>query len=167
LNVGVFTGISIYELKFKQVLTTLKEKIFANFGREVNVTGKLMQMAFDTNISRVTPLRGMHVILLMIMQCDGAMKVDNIAQDIGLFGDELEKFLAPLKEKKLIEALTDKEFFVITEQGKHFLAEIWPIVEQTNEQCFAKFTSEEKQKFAKFLQRIQDACNNIITRQER
>ncbi len=38
LNVGLATGISLYELKFRMVLTMLTHFIRSNFGREVNVT---------------------------------------------------------------------------------------------------------------------------------
>jgi RNA methyltransferase, TrmH family len=161
LNVGVFAGISMYELKFKQVLTMLKEKIFANFGREVNVTGKLMQMAFDKKVSLVTALGGRQVILLMIMHCDETMTYDQIVCDVGLFGDELQNFIMPLIEKKMIQK-HENNSFSITDQGKRFLAEIWPIVEQTDQQIFKNFNTEEKQQFADFLQRIQKACTAIV-----
>lgn len=161
LNVGVFTGISVYELKFKQVLTMLKEKIFANMGREVNVAGKLMQMAFDKKVSSVTQLSGMQVILLMIMHCDETMTYDQIGRDVGLFGDELQQFIAPLLAKKLIQK-NEADSCAITEQGKQFLAEIWPVVEQTDQQIFKNFSTQEKQQFADFLQRIQSACTTIV-----
>ena len=161
LNVGVFTGISVYELKFKQVLTMLKEKIFANMGREVNVAGKLMQMAFDKKVSLVTQLSGMQVILLMIMHCDETMTYDQIGRDVGLFGNELQQFIAPLLAKKLIQK-NEADSCAITEQGKQFLAEIWPVVEQTDQQIFKNFSTQEKQQFGDFLQRIQHTCSAIV-----
>lgn len=62
LNVGVFAGISLYELRFKMVLLMLKEKIFDNLGRQINVTGKMNQRAFDRIISKVSDLSGAHVL---------------------------------------------------------------------------------------------------------
>lgn len=161
LNVGVFTGISLYELKFKQVLIMLKEKIFANIGREVNVTGKLIQMAFDKKVSQVTSLNGMQVILLMIMHCDESMSLDQIGKDVGFFGNDLQEFMTPLIEKKLIHMAEDNSFS-ITDAGKQFLAEIWPVVEQTDQQIFKNFSPQEKQQFSDFLQRIQQSCADII-----
>jgi RNA methyltransferase, TrmH family len=111
LNVGVFAGISLYELKFKQVLSMLKEKIFTQFGREINVAGKLVQMAFDTKISAVTDLNGKQVILLMIMHCDERMAEEQIARDMGLRDNEVDQFLEPLITKKLIEH--DNNNFII------------------------------------------------------
>lgn len=160
LNVGVATGISIYELKFKQVLMMLKEKIFTNFGRHINVAGKLMQLAFDKKIRPVTNLSGSQVILLMIMHCDESMMLDQIARDVGVFGDELTQFLAPLFEKKLINSTNDT--FTLTNAGKQFLAEIWPVVEQTEQKIFQDFTPQEKEQFSKFLDRVQASCMNII-----
>lgn len=161
LNVGVFTSISIYELKFKQVLSMLKEKIFTNFGREINLTGKMIRMAFDKKISSLTPLSGMQTILLMIMHYDEIMTLNQIMQDVSLSGNELQQFLAPLIEKQLIHTHT-RDAFVITEQGKKFLAEIWPLVEQTEQKIFKNFTLGEKQQFSDFLQRIQHACTDVI-----
>ena len=164
LNVGVFTGISLYELKFKQALIMLKEKIFANMGREVNVTGKLIQMAFDKKASQVTSLNGMQIILLMIMHCDESMPLDHIGRDVGLFGNDLQEFIRPLIEKNLIH-VTEKNSFSITDAGKQFLAEIWPVVEQTDQTIFKNFSAEEKQQFSDFLQRIQQSCTDIIGQQ--
>jgi RNA methyltransferase, TrmH family len=161
LNVGVFTGISIYELKFKQVLTMLKEKIFTNFGREINIAGTLVKMAFDKKISQVTEFSGMQVILLMIMHCDESMARKQIAKDVGLFGDDLEQFLASLVDKKLI-AEQQPNMFIITAAGKQFLAEIWPIVEQTDQLIFKNFSVQEKQQFLDFLKSIQNSCSDII-----
>jgi len=160
LNVGVATGISIYELKFKQVLLMLKEKIFTNFGRQINVAGKLMQLAFDKKIRPVTNLSGSQVILLMIMQCDESMTRDQIARDVAVFGDDLKQFLAPMLERKLIHSTDDT--FSLTDMGKQFLAEIWPVVEQTEQKIFQGFTSQEQQQFADFLNRIQTSCMNMV-----
>jgi len=64
-------------------------------------------------------------------------------------------------EKRLIQK-HDDDSFSITQQGKQFLAEIWPVVEQTDQQIFKNFSVQEKQQFGEFLQRIQNACNTII-----
>jgi len=162
LNVGVFTGMSLYELKFKQVLSMLKEKIFTQFGREINVAGKLVQIAFDKKILRITDLSGQQVILLMIMHCDEHMSLDQIGRDVGLYADDLQKFLVPLIEKKLIIGDAHKNF-IITDVGKQFLAEVWPIVEQTDQAIFKDFTAHEKEQLLKFLHRIQNSCTSIIS----
>ena len=161
LNVGVFTGISLYELKFKMVLLMLKEKILDNLGREVNVTGKLIQEVFNKKIQAVTGLSGMQVILLMIMHCDEVMSLEQIGKDVSLFGKELEDFLQQLIMVDFIQE-KNNHHFMITEKGKQFLAEIWPITESANEEILEDFTQEEREQLKDFLKRIQASCQVII-----
>jgi RNA methyltransferase, TrmH family len=160
LNVGVAAGISIYELRFKQVLLMLKEKIFANFGREVNVLGKYIQMAFDKEISRVTSLNGKQVILLMIMHCDQLMPQEQMSKDMGLFGQELDQFLKPLFAKNLIKKEADN--YQLTGDGERFLAEIWPVVEQTQQKIFSKLKEDEVQQLMQLMQKVKESCIDIM-----
>ncbi len=164
LNVGVAAGISIYEIKFRQVVLMLKEKIFANFGREINVLGKYIQMAFDIAISRVTQLSGKQVILLMIMHCDRAMSAVEITKDIGLASDELKQFLKPLIEKNMV--IQEKNNFKLTSSGERFLAEIWPVVEQTQQKLFEKLDEQEISNFMGTMEKIKKSCISIIDNQE-
>ncbi|MCP4475831.1 MAG: hypothetical protein GY821_14955 [Gammaproteobacteria bacterium] len=160
LNVGVAAGISIYELKFKQVLLMLKEKIFCNTGRMVNVTAKLMQRAFDHEIRQKTDFSGMQVILLMIMHCDGATSLAQISKDIALFDEELEQFLQPLRDNQLITA--DNDSYLLTPAGERFLAEIWPIVEQSQQKIFAEFNQQEQQELERLLTKLQQGCTKLL-----
>ncbi len=160
LNVGVAAGISIYELRFKQVLLMLKEKIFANFGREVNVLGKYIQMAFDKEISKVTDLNGKQVILLMIMHCDQTMTQNQIVNDIGLFGEALDKFLEPLFAKKLIVTVGNN--YKISSEGERFLAEIWPIIEQVQQKLFSQLKDHEVQQLMQLMEKVKESCITII-----
>lgn len=160
LNVSVATGISIYELRFKQVLLMLKEKIFANFGREVNVLGKLIQMAFDKEISAVTCLSGMQVILLMIMHCDQTMTRPQIAKDVGFFDIELDAFLKPLLDKKLI--ITEENEYKISGEGERFLSEIWPVVEKSQQKIFSQLKDQEMQQFVSLMEKVKQSCIAII-----
>lgn len=163
LNVGVATGISIYELRFKQVLLMLKEKIFTNFGREVNLLGKYIQMAFDKEISAVTSLNGKQVILMMIMHCDQTMSLEQISRDTALHGNELEQLLAPLLEKKYI--IKKENAYQLTSEGGQFLAEIWPVVEQTQRQIFSKLNEDEVEQFLHLMKQIKTSCLEIIQKQ--
>jgi hypothetical protein len=70
LNVGVATGISLYELKFRMVLTMLTHFIRSNFGHEVNVTGQMIMQAFDHALRNVTGLNALQVVLLMMLAVD-------------------------------------------------------------------------------------------------
>jgi RNA methyltransferase, TrmH family len=160
LNVGVAAGISIYELKFRQVLLMLKEKIFANFGREVNVLGKYIQMAFDAEISRVTKLSGKQVILLMIMHCDQTMSEVEITKDTGLHGSELEHFLKPLADRRMV--IQEQNNYKLTSDGEKFLAEIWPIVEQAQQKLFEQLTEQEISNFMRTMEKIKNSCISMI-----
>ena len=52
LNVGVAAGISIYELKLKQVIGMIENKIRATLGREINVTSMFIQQVLDKKLKK-------------------------------------------------------------------------------------------------------------------
>ncbi|NRB10558.1 MAG: hypothetical protein HRU35_02940 [Rickettsiaceae bacterium] len=160
LNASVSAGISIYELKLKQVLIMLKEKIFANLGRQVGITGKLIRAAFDKEISSCTNLSGMQVILMMIMRMDQTMSLDQISKDTTLFGADLQEFLSKMELKHYITK--NDEFYSLTEKGDEFLAEIWPIVERTHQKILADLSETEIDQLYSLLSKIQSGCNTIL-----
>lgn len=161
LNVGVAAGISLYELQFKLVLLMLKEKIVANLGRQINVTGALIQQAFDKHIKASTGLSGMQVILLMIMLCDKRMSKSHISKDVALFDHDLELFLQPLLDRAFIDQHADT--YSLAVQGELFLAQIWPIVEKTQEMILKDFNKQERDMLKDFLDRLQHNCNRLIS----
>jgi TrmH family RNA methyltransferase len=131
LNVGVATGISLYELKFRMVFTMLINYIRANIGREVNVTGKLIQQAFDTQIKRVSDLTGQQAILLMVLICDQFMTLEQVSRDSGTFGDERAALLQPLFERGYISYQSSNETSIVpTEEGQRVIAQLWSVVER-------------------------------------
>ena len=160
LNASVSAGISIYELKFKQVVIMLKEKIFANLGRQVGVTGKLIRAAFDREISSCTDLSGIQVILMMIMRMDQTMSIDQISKDIALFGADLQAFISKLELKNYITK--NGEIYSLTEKGAEFLAEIWPIVDRTHQKILAELSEPEVEQLYNLLSKIQNGCNKIL-----
>lgn len=160
LNVSVSAGISIYELKFKQVLMMLKERIFANLGRQVGVTGKLIRAAFDKEISKVTDLSGLQVITLMILSLDETMTLEQISRDTALFGEELNAFIGPLEDKYLLNR-SGREY-TLTEQGSQFLAEIWPVVERTHQAITSNLNAQEISQLQELLERVQRGCQAVL-----
>jgi TrmH family RNA methyltransferase len=66
LNVGVATGISIYELRMRMVLSMLTVRIRDTLGRDLNVAGYLAQQAFDSALRRVGDLDSRQVVLVMV-----------------------------------------------------------------------------------------------------
>lgn len=160
LNVSVAAGISMYELKFKQALMMLKEKIMTDFGRLVGVTSKLIRMAFDKEIRQYTNLSGMQVIFLMIMQCDDTMTKDQIVKDVALFGDELDQFLALLYERGYITAINNT--YTLTSEGRRFIAEIFPLVDKTHQNIMALLNHREIEQLKQLLSKVQQGCMNIL-----
>ncbi len=162
LNVGVAAGISMYELKMRMVLTMLVSYIRANMGREVNVTGKLIQEAFDASLRRFTDLNGTQVILLMMLKCDQVMTLKQVEKDTFTFGAERDTLLAPLFERRYIRSLPDAESIQITDEGERVLAQLWSAVEKAEQGVLAGFSDQEKTQLRDFLQRIQANCNEVI-----
>ena len=159
LNVSVASGISIYELKFKQILSMLKEKISSDFGRQINVIGRLIQMIFDSEIKKLTDLSGMQVILMMIMYCDTKMTLENISSDVGLFSDELNDFLEPLIQSEYISFKDN--FYAVSPKGENFLAEIWPIVDKSYQKIFLNFEKKEIMQLKNLLSKLESNCLSL------
>ncbi len=164
LNVGVAAGISMYELKMRMVLTMLVTYIRSNMGREVNVTGKLIQEAFDASLRRFTDLNGTQVILLMMLKCDQVMTLKQVEKDTFTFGAERDALLAPLFERRYIQSLPDAESIQITDEGERALAQLWSAVEKAEQGMLAGFSDQEKRQLRDFLQRIQANCNEVINK---
>lgn len=164
LNVGVAAGISMYELKMRMVLTMLVRYIRSNMGREVNVTGKLIQEAFDASLKKFTDLNGTQVILLMMLKCDQVMTLKQVEKDTFTVGPERNALLAPLFERRYIRPLPDGERIQITDEGERALAQLWSAVEKAEQGVLAGFSDQEKTHLRDFLQRIQANCNEVINK---
>ncbi len=163
LNVGVATGISLYELKFRMVLTMLINYIRSNTGRAVNVTGKLILQAFDSQIRKVSDLSGQQAILLMILVCDQQMTREQAMRDTGALETELDDLLTPLIEKGYIRYTDDEQKTIIpTETSERTLAQLWSVVERAEQNILTGFSEQEKEQLRVFLQRIQENCTKII-----
>ncbi len=164
LNVGVATGISLYELKFRMVLMMLIHYIRSIVGREVNVTGKMIMQAFDVQLKQAANLGGWQVVLLMMLKCDEVMTLEQVARDTGLLGQELTDLLQPLFDKKYIHYTSSNtnNTIQLTEEGERALAQLWGVVEQAENQVLAGFSESEKGQLTNFLARIQANCSTII-----
>ncbi|GHO94752.1 hypothetical protein KSF_048000 [Reticulibacter mediterranei] len=163
LNVGVATGISLYELKFRMVLTMLIDYIRSNTGREVNIAGKLILQAFDAQIRKVSDLTGQQAVLLMILVCDQLMTREQVMRDTGALPHELDALLQPLIEKGYIH-YTDatQDSIAPTESSERILAQLWSIVERAEQNVLAGFSEQEKAQLREFLKRIQENCTRIV-----
>ncbi len=166
LNVGVATGISLYELKFRMVLTMLSKHIRSNFGREVNATGHMIMQAFNHALQHVTDLNASQVVLLMMLVCDRQMTRMQAGRDTATFGDELDALLHPLLARRYLtlKQSNGEDMFEITSEGERAIAQLWSVVEKSENEVLAGFSDQERQQLISYLKRIQDNCAAIAER---
>lgn len=167
LNVGVATGISIYELKLKLVMAMLTQYIRGTIGRNINVAGKLVQLALDVRLRSVSLLNGTQAILLMVLECDERMTLEQVGKDTGTFGAELEQMLKPLLDEGFVrfDDPDRRNSLMLTDKGEQFIGQTWSVVEAAEAEVLAGFTQEERGRLTDYLQRILDNCQRIIDRE--
>jgi TrmH family RNA methyltransferase len=163
LNVGVATGISVYEFKLKLVIAMLTQYIRTQLGREVNVAGKLIQMALDKELQAQSIFTSTQIILLMILKCDETMTLDQIGKDTATFGDERQQLLQPLLEGDYIRPVNDNPSFHITDIGEQLLGQLWSIFEATEDKILQGFSEQEQKQLIDYLHRLQANCEAIVT----
>src|SRR5215469_14975885 len=163
LNVAVATGISLYELKFRMVLTMLTHFIRSNFGREVNVTGQMIMQAFDHALHQVTELNALQVVLLMMLAVDRQMSRAQAGRDTATFGAELEELLQPLFDKHYLAPVQgdEQEVLQITPEGERAIAQLWSVVEKSENEVLSGFSDQEKEQLLSYLKRVQANCAMI------
>lgn len=159
LNVGVATGISLYELKLKQVLAMIEQQIKSTLGRELNVAGMLVQRALDVALRQVSELSSQQVIWMMVLKCDGTMRVEDLCRQFGLLESEVPAFLAPLVRSGWVKAEGD---LTLTVQGEEALAKLWFVVENTERRILAGFTDTQVQTLLAQLRQIQETCIHLM-----
>jgi RNA methyltransferase, TrmH family len=159
LNVGVATGISIYELKLKQVLTMIEEQIKSTLGRELNVAGMLVQQALDAELRKVTELSSRHVIFMMVLKCDHIMTLTDMCKQFGVLEREADEFLQPMLHAGLV---TMDDALAITDKGEEVLAKLWSIVENTESKILVDYSGAESRLLLKQLHQIQEKCVQIM-----
>jgi TrmH family RNA methyltransferase len=163
LNVGVATGISVYEFKLKLVLAMLTRYIRTTLGREVNVAAKLIQMALDSELKTQSTFSSAQIILLMILKCDEIMSLEQVSKDTITFGDELQELLHPLLNEGYIQySKGDVSAIQLTDKGEHLLGQLWGIIEATEDKILQGFSEQEKKQLVDYLHRLQVNCEAVI-----
>lgn len=164
LNVGVAAGISVYELKIKLVIAMLVKMIRSTLGREINVSGKSIQMAMDSELKKICPFDSTQIIFMMILKCDEMMTLEQASKDTNSFGAELEALLAPLYNCGFIcrHRNGGSNEIRITEKGEELLGGLWPVLEAAEEKILSGFSSKEREQLFDFLKRIQQNCSAMI-----
>jgi TrmH family RNA methyltransferase len=159
LNVGVATGLSVYELKLKQIMTMIEKQIKSTLGRELNVAGMLVQKALDAELRNVSDLSSQQVIFMMVLKCDEEMSVEEMRRQFGVLDAEVPDFLEPLLDSKLISQNTKLK---LTPKGEETLGKLWFTVENTERKVLSGFSSDEASAFMTQLSQIQESCIEMI-----
>jgi RNA methyltransferase, TrmH family len=163
LNVGVAAGISIYELKLKQAMAMIEDRIKSTLGRQLNVAAMLVQQALDAELRRVSELSSQQVVLMMVLKCDQQMSLTDMCKQFGVLEREVETFLGSLLQKGLIERKGDLR---LTPKGEEVLAKLWLTVESTEEKILVGLAPEEACKLLGQLRQIQARCAQIVQMKE-
>lgn len=160
LNVGVAAGISVYELKLKQVINMIEQKIKSTLGREVNVASILIRDALDKELKKASFLSSHQLVFIMVLKCDEKMSKVEIQKQFGIPDSDFVDFLKPLKDNGFIWE-NSPGYFSITEKGIEIIGKLWTIVENTENKIFSKFSMEEKAMFMNMISRIKENCLKI------
>ena len=160
LNVGVATGISIYELKLKRVLGMIEKQIKSTIGREINVTAMLIREALDSELKKVSTLSSSQLLFMMVLKCDITMTVLDAQKQFGIPDSEIKNHFEPLLSDGLISTDSSNNF-IITEAGVETIGKLWTIIENTEKKMMEDFTESEKQEFKRLLEKIKKKCVEI------
>lgn len=160
LNVGVATGISIYELKLKRVLGMIEKQIKSTLGREINVTAMLIREALDKELKKVSNLSSNQLVFLMVLKCDRTMSVLDAQKQFGIPDSEIKNHFQPLLDNGFI--LADAfDNLMITEAGVETIGKLWTTIENTEKKILEDFTDSEKQELRRLLGKIKTKCTEI------
>jgi RNA methyltransferase, TrmH family len=152
LNVGVAAGISIYELKMKEAITMLTEKINNSIGREMGETLEIIKNLYDKKLKSISEYNANQVILLMVLNSNEKLHKTELKELIGYDEDSITETLNILI---LNELVTDNgEKIYITQKGKEILAKLWFIHEQVEDIALKGFSIKEKNNFTDYLIRV-------------
>jgi RNA methyltransferase, TrmH family len=161
LNVGVATGISIYELKLKRILGMIEKNIKSTLGREVNVAATLIREALDAQLKKVSNLSSSQLVFMMVLKCDRTMSLLDAQKQFGIPDSEIKSHFQPLLENGFISTDSSGNF-IITETGVETIGKLWTTIENTEKRILEDFTDMEKQELKRLLDKIKEKCDLII-----
>lgn len=160
LNVGVATGISIYELRLKRVIGMIEKQIKSTLGREINIAAMLIREALDKELKKISNLSSSQLIFMMVLKCDKTMSVVDAQRQFGITDNEVKDHFQPLLESGFI--ITDSsDKFVITEIGVETIGKLWTTIENTEKKILEDLTESEKQELKRLLEKIKTKCIEI------
>jgi TrmH family RNA methyltransferase len=160
LNVGVATGISVYELKIKWILTMIEKRIKATLGRQVNVLGQHIRTILDLELKQAGSLDSKQVVFLMVLQCDKVMPDEQVMKENGLLEHELVAFLEPLIDQGLVTHEKGKIF--VTERTEGILSKLWAIKDRAEQKILSCLNQEENAVFTTLMDRVVAHCEELV-----
>ena len=160
LNVGVAAGISLYELKLKQVIEMIESKIKSTLGRELNVGAMLMQRCLDNQLSKLSQIDSLSLIFLMVLKCDQQMTREAIQKQFAILDHEFGPFIENLKKRELL--FEDNGVYRISQSGIDLIGKLWPIVEKTESNILNNIAPEDLSAFYKVLNIIQKNATKML-----
>ena len=152
-------GISVYELRLKQVLAMMKQQIRSTLGRELNVAAMLVQDALDAELSKVSHLTSRQLIFMMVLRCDEEMSTEGVCRQFGLLPSEVDEFLAPLVTSGFV---LRGDSMALSAEGERVLAKLWFTVESTEEMILSQLTPAEVSALMHHLRQIQSKCVEMM-----
>ena len=164
LSVGGAAGIGLHMMKMRMVFGMPIDLIGANFGREVNITGRMILAAFDAALRAISDLNSTQVLLLMMLKRDAVMTPEQITRETATPDDELDDLFVPLLAGHYIirEEEADRVRYRLTSEGERALAALWPVVERVERDVLAGFGDEERTQLTGYLKRIQENCTRML-----
>ncbi|WP_102924912.1 TrmH family RNA methyltransferase [Streptomyces noursei] len=165
LNVGVATGISIYELRMRMILTMLTDRIRDSLGRNLGAAAHLVRQVFDAELRRIGDLDSAQAVLLMVLACEERTPLEQLRRDIGVGPTEVREAVAPLLDRGYVAvAADDAADLTITAEGKQAIAALWAVQERTEEALYAGFSATERDQLQGLLRRVQDNALRLARR---
>lgn len=159
LNVGVATGIGIYELRMRMILAMLTDRIRNTLGRNLGVTSHLVRRAFDARLRAVGDLDSTQVVLLMVLACERTTALAQLRRDVGVDEHDLDAAMAPMAQRGYLTI--DADHAAITAHGEQAIAALWPVQERVEEELYAGFSDQERRELQSMLSRIQDSAIRV------
>ena len=160
LNVGVATGISVYELKMRWIMNGIEQRIRTTLGRQVNVLGQHIRTLLDRELADTAKLDSRQLVFLMVLQCEKSIGTAQALRENGLLEEEWERFTAPLLSQGLVE-IRDGSVYA-TRQTEEVLAKLWAIKDRAEQKILSCLSIDERQAFNQLLDRLVDHCQKLV-----
>jgi tRNA G18 (ribose-2'-O)-methylase SpoU len=133
LNVGVATGISLYELRTRAVLASLADRASASLVGELGAAMTAISTAAVTGVDHLTAEQVQTMVLSLA----------------GVPADSPDHVVAELHDSGYLDD-------GVTDRGRQVLAALWSPMRRAQDAALAGFSASERTQLREFLRRVQD-----------